>query len=97
MCGVNPNTNSLLEIYVCEAHQTGVGVVEPVVQGEALHQLKQGGMVKVAGVGRNELIHAVLLRPVCVCVAITSSNTKRCKQGSGTGKVDSKRGKAPSL
>ena len=51
----------------CGPHQARVGVVEPVVQREALQRLEERGMVEAAGVGRDELVHAVLLRPVCVC------------------------------
>jgi len=81
-----------------QPHQTGVGVVESVVQGEPLHQLKQGGVVKAAGVGRNEVIHAMLLRPVCVCVVITSSRQEHNKRSTQlrdrerTLREDSKRG-----
>lgn len=63
-------------------HQAGVGVVEPVVQGEALHQLKQGAVVKVAGVGRDELVHAVFLCSVGVCGA---ANQKARQGGNETG------------
>lgn len=55
-------------------HQAGVGVVEPVVQSQPLDQLEERAVVKVTWVGRNELVHAVLLRPVSICVPVYPSN-----------------------
>lgn len=55
-------------------HQAGVGVVEPVVQGQPLDQLEERAVVKVTRVGRNELVHAVLLRPVSICAPVNPSN-----------------------
>lgn len=52
-----------------DAHQAAERVVEPVVQCESLHHLKQRGVVKATGVSGDKLIHAVFLSSVCVCPA----------------------------
>lgn len=44
------------------------------VQGQPLDQLEERTVVKVTRVGRNELVHAVLLGPVCICVPVYPSN-----------------------
>lgn len=48
-------------------YQAGVRVVESVVQGEALYQLKERGVIEVTGVGWYKLIHAVLLCSISIC------------------------------
>lgn len=44
------------------------------VQSQPLDQLEERAVVKVTRVGRNELVHAVLLRPVSICVPVYPSN-----------------------
>lgn len=44
------------------------------VQSQPLDQLEERAVVKVTRVRRNELVHAVLLRPVSICVPVFPSN-----------------------
>lgn len=44
------------------------------VQSQPLDQLEERAVVKVTRVRRNELVHAVLLRPVSICVPVYPSN-----------------------
>lgn len=47
-------------------HQAAEGVVEPVVQREPLHHLKERCVVKATGVSGDKLIHAMFLSSVGV-------------------------------
>ena len=58
-------------------YQAAEGVIEPVVQGQSLHHLKQRGVVKATRVSRDKLIHAVFLSSVCVC------SSRRHRGGNG--------------
>lgn len=49
-----------------EAHQRSYRFVQPVFQGQGLQELEECSVVKLAGVGGDELVHAVLPRSVSV-------------------------------
>lgn len=62
------NYFSLLYSYLLVyTHQTRIGVIQSVIQGLPLKQLKEESMVKFAGISRNKLFHAVFLTTVCIC------------------------------
>lgn len=53
-------------MYQRVTHQAAEGIIEPVVQRESLHHLKQRGVVKATGVSGDKLIHAMFLSSVSV-------------------------------
>lgn len=51
-------------------YQTGVWIIESVVQSQPLNHLKHWRVVKIAGVSGDELIHSMFLCSVCICVCM---------------------------
>lgn len=48
-------------------HQARIGIIQSVIQSLPLEYSKKEGMIKLAGVCRNKLIHTMFLKTICIC------------------------------
>lgn len=48
-------------------HQTGIGIIQSMIQSLSLENSEEEGMVKLARTSRNKLIHPMFLKTVCIC------------------------------
>lgn len=48
-------------------HQARIGIIQSVIQSLPLEYSEKEGVVQLARIRRNKLIHTVFLEPVCIC------------------------------